>query len=281
MSTFFLAEAVKADVEGAGDPNQSMGEMAQGVALKDVAPAIVVGSDLPRPLAQHSESPRCDEEPEQSKKGCFTMPTTPYDRETAAWYLYDWAAACFTAVGITLFIPLMLNATAREHALGEGGFTGCGEGCNTTWCPNGTDPCFMCIPGKGDRLWSTPLREFVQIPDADATVWFIFPVSAFTFTSWVLSISVFFQFLTFLSCGPLADYGSNRRRMLLGSTVLGAGSTLAFMAVTDPALYWLAGVLAIVSNVFHGASSVFHNSYLPILVHEHPQVVETGGKVAR
>jgi len=33
-------------------------------------------------------------------------------------------------------------------------------------------------------------------------------------------------------------------------------STLAFIGVTDPALYWLAGVLAIVSNVFHGASSV-------------------------
>ena len=44
--------------------------------------------------------------------------------------------------------------------------------------------------------------------------------------------------------------------MLFGSTILGAVSTLAFIGVTDPALYWLAGVLAIVSNVFHGASSV-------------------------
>jgi len=35
-------------------------------------------------------------------------------------------------------------------------------------------------------------------------------------------------------------------------------STLAFIGVTDLALYWLAGVLAILSNVFHGASSVVH-----------------------
>ena len=38
--------------------------------------------------------------------------------------------------------------------------------------------------------------------------------------------------------------------------MLGVASTLGFLGAGDPALYWLAGVLAIASNVFNGAASV-------------------------
>jgi len=50
---------------------------------------------------------------------CVCVCESFYARQVA-WYLYDWASEGFIAVGITLFMPLLLNATARLHALGEG-----------------------------------------------------------------------------------------------------------------------------------------------------------------
>ncbi|KAG0313770.1 Autophagy protein 22 [Dissophora globulifera] len=68
-----------------------------------------------------------------------------------------------------------------------------------------------------------------------------------SFSLYCISISVFLQALVFISLGALADHGS---------------------------LFWLAGLLTIVSNVAFGASWVFYYAFIPTLAHDHVQVVE-------
>ena len=48
---------------------------------------------------------------------------------------------------------------------------------------------------------------------------------------------------------------------------------MLFIVVGEPSLYWLAGLLLIVSNVAYGSTVVFYNAYLPFLSAEVPDVL--------
>ncbi|KAF8937346.1 Autophagy protein 22 [Dissophora ornata] len=68
-----------------------------------------------------------------------------------------------------------------------------------------------------------------------------------SFSLYCISVSVFMQAFVFISMGALADHGG---------------------------LFWLAGVLVIVSNVAYGASLVMYYAFIPTLSRDHPEVVE-------
>jgi UMF1 family MFS transporter len=55
------------------------------------------------------------------------------------------------------------------------------------------------------------------------------------------------QCIVFIGCGALADFGNNRKKMLLGFSYAGALSIIAFILVLNPNMYWLAGLLTILS----------------------------------
>ena len=60
-------------------------------------------------------------------------------------------------------------------------------------------------------------------------------------------MSVLAQCLVFVGIGALADYGNNRKKMLLGFSYAGALFTIGFILVLHPNMYWLAGLLTILS----------------------------------
>eukprot|EP01122_Echinamoeba_exundans_P009956 TRINITY_DN3595_c0_g1_i1.p1 TRINITY_DN3595_c0_g1~~TRINITY_DN3595_c0_g1_i1.p1 ORF type:complete len:413 (+),score=50.33 TRINITY_DN3595_c0_g1_i1:398-1636(+) len=64
----------------------------------------------------------------------------------------------------------------------------------------------------------------------------------------------------------MADYGGLRKKILMASAFLGAILTTCFVFMIDSNLFWLAGTLLVLSNVFFGYSIVFYNAFLPGLV---------------
>uniref|UniRef100_A0A7S3D2A9 Autophagy-related protein n=1 Tax=Palpitomonas bilix TaxID=652834 RepID=A0A7S3D2A9_9EUKA len=87
-----------------------------------------------------------------------------------------------------------------------------------------------------------------------------------------ISFSVIFQLFAFISFGAMADFGPWRKRMLVIWSLIGCFATMAFMFLGHHSLWWLGGVLAIVSNLSFGASQVFYDAFLPVLVDAHPDV---------
>lgn len=101
-------------------------------------------------------------------------------------------------------------------------------------------------------------------------------------TLYFLSASVFLQVFLFISVGAAADYGGLRKRLLVVFTVLGSMATFSFLFLAQDGVWWLGGVLLILSNLFYGASSIFYNAFLPVLVTRVPEYVEAkraGGSV--
>ena len=90
-------------------------------------------------------------------------------------------------------------------------------------------------------------------------------VPATAFFAYCASASVVLQVLLLPLLGGLADR-AGVTRLLLGTTCgVGSGTTLLFLA-TGTGEHLLAGALFVVANVAYGASIVFYNAYLGLLV---------------
>ena len=81
------------------------------------------------------------------------------------------------------------------------------------------------------------------------------------FSSWV-SFSVLVQCIVFISCSALADFGEQRKRLLVFFSITGSLATCLFWFVKSPNDRDLAVFLLVVSNVSYGASFVMYNAYL-------------------
>ncbi|KKF92582.1 Autophagy-related protein 22 [Ceratocystis platani] len=87
----------------------------------------------------------------------------------------------------------------------------------------------------------------------------------------VTFVSVLLQALVVVSISCTADHGTGRKRMLLAFAALGSISVMGFLFVTSR-MYLIGAVLTIISNTSFGASFVLLNSFLPLLVRNHPEV---------
>ena len=138
--------------------------------------------------------------------------------------------------------------------------------------------CHQCMLGAGPLEWNAPMAaQNDGIPwqrtGSSVTVPFLgFDVTPFSFSSLILSISVIAQAFVFIAVGPYADYGNYRKNLLMLFSTMGAISCGMFLMVSEPSLYWLAGIFAIFANVCFGASVVFYNAYLPLLADDHAEV---------
>lgn len=90
---------------------------------------------------------------------------------------------------------------------------------------------------------------------------------------YTFSISVLIQALLIISMSGAADHGMHRKTFLLNFAFIGAIATMLFLPVT-PQVFVFGALLAIIANTCFGASFVLLNSFLPLIVRNHPQVVE-------
>lgn len=91
---------------------------------------------------------------------------------------------------------------------------------------------------------------------------------------YTFSVSVLLQALLVVSISCAADHGNYRKRLLLGFAWLGGLSVMAFIFI-NKTTYLLGALLTVISNTSFGASFVLLNSFLPLMVRNHPEVMDT------
>ena len=90
---------------------------------------------------------------------------------------------------------------------------------------------------------------------------------------YTFSISVLLQALLVVSISCAADHGNYRKKLLLTFAWVGSFSVMGYIFISK-STYILGAILTIISNTSFGASFVLLNSFLPLLVRNHPDVIE-------
>ena len=98
-------------------------------------------------------------------------------------------------------------------------------------------------------------------------------ISPLSFSYFVTFVSILSQAISFTMLGALAHFGSMRKKLLIGCTLVGALFTMTFSAAYGPGMLWLVALLSILISTVYGSTLVFYNAYLPILVNNHPMVI--------
>jgi hypothetical protein len=78
--------------------------------------------------------------------------------------------------------------------------------------------------------------------------------------------------------GSMADYGNMRKKLLMATSIAGSLLTISVSFFTSPSLYWMIGILIVLTNVLYGSSIVFYNAFLPLLVKSHPEFTEASSE---
>ncbi|CEL59721.1 Autophagy-related protein 22-1 OS=Penicillium chrysogenum (strain ATCC 28089 / DSM 1075 / Wisconsin 54-1255) GN=atg22-1 PE=3 SV=1 [Rhizoctonia solani AG-1 IB] len=220
------------------------------------------------PTSQHTPPPESSTDSDETALGPTysgedIRPTS--DKELRAWYAYAWAAEPYVVVAIATFIPLTLEALAREngHLLGQPDVP-----CTPKSFPI---PIPGPEPGPPHTLPKTPTAFFRPDPNQCIIHLLGIRMASSSFAMYTFSISVLLQSLVIVSMSGAADHGSYRKKLLLFFAALGSVSTMLFIVV-KPGAYPLAALWTILSNVSFGASFVLLNAFLPVLVRNHPTV---------
>lgn len=97
-------------------------------------------------------------------------------------------------------------------------------------------------------------------------------INTASFAMYTFSISVLVQALLIISMSGAADHGHFRKTFLLVFGFAGSIATMLFLPIV-PNLILVGALLAIIANTCFGASFVLLNSFLPLLVRHHEDVV--------
>lgn len=196
--------------------------------------------------------------PPPSYEGEDTRPTSR--KELAGFYAYSFAAEVFVICGLGAFIPITLEDLAR----------------GSPSAVLASDPTKSCktrvdIPEVAAfSAYSSDGRKHVN----NQCVFNLLglEINTASFAMYTFSISVLLQALVVVTMSGAADHGKFRKTMLLTFAVVGAVATMLYLPIT-PNTYLLGSLWAIVGNVCFGASFVLLNSFLPLLVRHHPNVL--------
>ncbi|KAK5658747.1 hypothetical protein OQA88_1556 [Cercophora sp. LCS_1] len=169
-----------------------------------------------------------------------TRPTS--SKELAGWYAYAFAAEVYVVCAIGSFIPILLESLARE---------------NGVLLSDRKSPC----GASSDKFEG----------DDGQCIVFVFgmEINTASFAMYTFSISVLLQALLVVSISCAADHGNYRKKLLLSFAWAGSLSVMCYIFVSKN-VYLLGAFLAIISNTSFGASFVLLNSFLPLLVRNHP-----------
>ncbi|PNY23612.1 Autophagy-like protein 22 [Tolypocladium capitatum] len=184
-------------------------------------------------------------------------------KELLGWYMYAFAAETSrgssyrghvheleltTCLPIGSFIPILLESLARENGVLL------------------SDPSKPC--GSSDSKGED---------DGQCVVYLLgLEINTASFAMYTFSVSVLVQALLVVSISCAADHGNYRKKLLLIFAWIGSFAVMAYIFVSKET-YILGAILTIISNTSFGASFVLLNSFLPLLVRNHPEVIEARG----
>lgn len=110
--------------------------------------------------------------------------------------------------------------------------------------------------------------------DGQCIVWVLgMEINTASFAMYTFSVSVLVQALLVVSISCAADHGNYRKKLLLSFAWIGSFAVMAYIFITKEN-YIMGALLTIISNTSFGASFVLLNSFLPLLVRYHPEVIE-------
>ncbi|KAH7005325.1 autophagy-related protein 22-like protein [Fusarium venenatum] len=166
-------------------------------------------------------------------------------KELLGWYAYAFASETYVICGIASFIPILLETLARE---------------NGVLLSDRKTPC-----GSSDSK---------NEGDGQCIVWvFGMEINTASFAMYTFSVSVLVQALLVVSISCAADHGNYRKKLLLTFAWVGSFAVMSYIFITKDN-YILGALLTVISNTSFGASFVLLNSFLPLLVRYHPDVIE-------
>ncbi|KAF3127622.1 Autophagy protein 22 [Orbilia oligospora] len=200
---------------------------------------------------------------DSEEEGVRTTPAYPDEdirptsqKEIYGWYSYAWASEVFAICAMGSFIPVLLEQLAREkgHILGS----------PESRCKSSEN----MGPG-GASGGNGGVKAPVCVVDIMG-----FEINTASFVMYTFSLSVMFQALVIISMSGAADHGRYRKQLLLIFAYIGAVACILMLFVNAQ---WVgtASLLAQIGNVTFGASYVLMNSFLPLIVRNHPSLKNT------
>ncbi|KAF1985115.1 MFS general substrate transporter [Aulographum hederae CBS 113979] len=189
-------------------------------------------------------------------------------KELLGWYSYGLAAEIFAVCGVGSFLPVTLEQLARERGfLRSDRSIPCVSYASAPSRRPGTDD---SGPPPGLLLLG---RSLLRKRDDNQCIVHLFggEINTASFAMYTFSLSVFVQALTLVSVSAIADHGDNRKIMLLGFGFIGSLACMLFIVVF-PAIFLVGPLLVITSVTCLGSSFVLLNSFLPLLVANHPDI---------
>ncbi|KAH7022594.1 autophagy-related protein 22-like protein [Ilyonectria destructans] len=167
------------------------------------------------------------------------------EKELLGWYSYAFAAETYVICGIGSFIPILLETLARE---------------NGVLLSDRKTPCGSSYSKEKD--------------DGQCIVYVLgMEINTASFAMYTFSVSVLVQALLVVSISCAADHGNFRKKLLLAFAWIGSFSVMCYIFISKET-YIFGAILTIISNTSFGASFVLLNSFLPLLVRYHPEVIE-------
>lgn len=161
-------------------------------------------------------------------------------KELYGWLGYSWASDVYSVSSIVICIPIILESLASANGVTPDDYT--------TPCDTSVQG-YKCVVRLGN-VW------------VDTTSWSFL----------VISLSVLLQAFVYIAMGSLADHGAARKNFMLLFGIGGALCTI-LMILPTPSSFWLAGLLAILSNTAYGASYVFFLAFIPVLTRWYPEYI--------
>ncbi|KAI9720600.1 MAG: hypothetical protein M1812_002780 [Candelaria pacifica] len=218
-------------------------------------------ADDERSLSDESDMYPDNETPHQNRVPQYPGEDTRLTskKELSGWYSYGWAAEVFVVCGIGSFIPITLEQLARERGvLLSDKTTPCHGSFEAPFPPSSNS---TGIDARGSSKHANSGQCIIYLLGTE--------INTASFAMYTFSISVFIQSLLIISMSGAADHGNYRKSLLLSFAFTGAVATMLFLPIV-PSVYLLGALLAIVANTCFGASFVLLNSFLPLLVRQHP-----------
>lgn len=181
-------------------------------------------------------------------------PTT--DRELKGFYAYSLAAEVFAVCGVGSFLPVTLEQLARERGV--------------LWSDRSTS----CMAAKtAAEAGKAAARVLSRVAESDNNQCIVhvlgFEMTTSSYAMYTFSLAVLVQALALVSFSSVADHGTYRKKLLLCFAFTGAVCSMLFMLVV-PQIFLVGSILTIISVTCLGSSFVLLNSYLPLLVANHP-----------
>ncbi|RKP10095.1 autophagy-related protein 22-like protein [Thamnocephalis sphaerospora] len=162
-------------------------------------------------------------------------------RELWGFYAYSAASEPYSAVLMTVFLPVILESLATSNG----------------YQLDRETPCDSSVPGY---------QCVLQI----GSLW----VDTTSFPLYVTSLGVIIQAFLFVSMGALADHGNWRKNFLLFFNTFGAIAGTLILAITSAKGVLGAAVITLLGNISFGSTLVFIYAYVPTLTRFHPEMLK-------